>query len=466
MWVAVALALPIVVGALVVQLLRARTSASLLDLFLGAGLGLGATSVVWFLWLVVAGPPALGFHITEAAAVVGLGAAVVLTRRGRAAPPVTAAPVSGRRLRLFLGVVLALVVASSLVAFVVCWLGEPHGHWDAVEIWNMRARFFVRAGDNWRDAFAVTFPGAHTDYPLLLPASVARGWGYVGQETTLVPALIALTFTLSAAGVLWGFVSVLRGPTAGLLAALALLGTSNFLRIGFGQIADVPLGFFVLAAVGLLCLHDRAAGGGRGNLILAGMMAGFAAWVKNEGLLFLVCLFAARLLVHGLRHGWKAAAAELPALLLGVGPVLLVVVYFKATVAGANDLVSGQGGQATLSRLADWPRYRTIAAGFFWELLYIGPGAVVVLALAFALLGSAPPQARRSAVVPLLVTALLLLGYIAVYATTPKDVYWHLRTSLHRLYMHLWPLALLGYFLVVATPEEALARRAALSKKA
>jgi hypothetical protein len=464
MWVVVALALPLLAGTLVVRLLRARTSASPLDLFLGAGLGLGATSVLWFLWLVVAGPPAVGYHAAEAAAVVGLAVALVLSRRGRAAPAMTAAPVSGRRLRLLLGAALALVVVSSLVAFVVCWLGEPHGHWDAIEIWNMRARSFYRAGDNWRDAFAVTFPGAHTDYPLLLPASVARGWGYVGRETTLVPALIALTFTLSAAGVLWGFVTELRGPTAGLLAALALLGTSSFLRIGFGQIADVPLGYFILATVGLLCLHDRA-GGSRGNLILAGMMAGFAAWVKNEGLLFLGCLLTARLLVHGSRHGWKRAAAELPALLLGVVPILLVVAFFKANLAWANDLVSGQGGEATLSRLTNWDRYRTIAAGFFWELMYIGPGAVVVLALAFALLGPAPRQARRGAALPLLVLSLMLLGYLAVYATTPKDVYWHLKTSLHRLYMHLWPLALLGYFLMVATPEEALARRAAHAKK-
>jgi hypothetical protein len=53
----------------------------------------------------------------------------------------------------------------------------------------------------------------------------------------------------------------------------------------------------------------------------------------------------------------------------------------------------------------------------------------------------------------------MLAGFFAVYLPTPRDLAWHLSTSLHRLYMQVWPLALLGYFLVVATPEEVAARR-------
>jgi hypothetical protein len=46
-----------------------------------------------------------------------------------------------------------------------------------------------------------------------------------------------------------------------------------------------------------------------------------------------------------------------------------------------------------------------------------------------------------------------------VYLLTPLELAGHLYSSLHRLLMHLWPLALFTFFLGVATPEEALARR-------
>jgi hypothetical protein len=52
---------------------------------------------------------------------------------------------------------------------------------------------------------------------------------------------------------------------------------------------------------------------------------------------------------------------------------------------------------------------------------------------------------------------LTLAGYAFVYLTTPQDLAWHLRTSLHRLLLQLWPSALFVFFLLVKTPEQALA---------
>jgi len=50
----------------------------------------------------------------------------------------------------------------------------PHGAWDAWAIWNLRARFLAGPGDAWRAAFDDALAWSHTDYPLLLPATVAR----------------------------------------------------------------------------------------------------------------------------------------------------------------------------------------------------------------------------------------------------------------------------------------------------
>jgi Dolichyl-phosphate-mannose-protein mannosyltransferase len=462
MGLGLALALAAALGIIAVRLLRGADDEWFLDLFLGVGCGLGMTSAAWFVWLVLFDPPGTSLLMVEAAALVGLALLLVVRRR-----PANSSPqgIDGRPPRLLLAA-LVVIVGSSLVAFVVTFLGEPHGHWDAAQIWNLRARFFVRGGEHWRDAFALNFPGTHADYPLLLPVSVARCWNIIGNETPLAPATIALLFTLATAGALGALVGALRGATAGVLAALALLGTSTFIRVGLGQIADVPLGFYILAAVGLVCLHDRTGDGRPGELMLAGLMAGFAAWTKNEGLLFLVCFFGAWLFTRLRGPGVKQTIQELAYLLIGLLPAALLLAYFKIVLAPPNDLVEGQAAQSLVKRLTDPARYATIGSAFLWELLYIGPGAVVVLGAALVLLGRVPRESRPSAALPGLVTALMLLGYFAVYATTPYDVYWHLRTSLHRLYMQLWPLALLWYFLTVATPKEAAARTARRAGKA
>ena len=296
-------------------------------------------------------------------------------------------------------------MASTLLAFVVCWLGEPHGFWDAIAIWNLRARFLFLGGDHWRDAFAMPDPRFHTDYPLLIPGSVARCWTYVKMDTSLAPALIALLFTLGTAGLLGGLVTVWRGRLWGSLALITLLGTKNYVRIGLYQIADVPLAFFILAAVGLLSVRDRPNNGGQGCLVLAGMAAGFAAWTKNEGLLFLACLFPARLLVCGAAHGWKEALRELPPLLLGLLPIALLLLYFKARLVGPNDLIRSQTTDTMLGRLGDPSRYRTIAVAFVSELLAIGPLAIVVFAAVLILMGRAPRGVRSRTAFPLLVAS-------------------------------------------------------------
>jgi hypothetical protein len=55
----------------------------------------------------------------------------------------------------------------------------------------------------------------------------------------------------------------------------------------------------------------------------------------------------------------------------------------------------------------------------------------------------------------------MLGGYFGVYVLTPKDLGWHLGTSLDRLLPQLWPLALFPSFLAAASPEEGLAGKSA-----
>jgi hypothetical protein len=336
----------------------------------------------------------------------------------------------------------------------------PHGDWDASAIWNLRARFLYRGGEDWTDAFSPSIPWTHPDYPLLVPASVARGWRYTGGETTLVPRLVAGLFLAANVGLLMAALALLRCPAQGWLGGLALLATPSFLAEGTAQYADVPLAFFFLASAALFEALDRRAAPPWPLAALAGLAAALAAWTKNEGLLFLVATAAVRgLAALRVRPGWQPLAVEVSAFAAGALPVLAVLANFKLRLAPANDLVAGQGAEATLSRLADLSRYGWTAGAFLGQVGMIGPGMVIVLAVYARLLGRAPQSTASWTGHSRTLLAIMLAGYFVVYLTTPNDLPTHLGTSLGRLLVQLWPLTLLALFLAGAAPGETSAGR-------
>src|SRR5208283_841176 len=142
----------------------------------------------------------------------------------------------------------------------------------------------------------------HSDYPLFLPASIARSWEFIGRETQLIPSAIGLLFTFAIIGIVVASISRFRGERQGLLAGLILLGTPFLIGLGASQYADVPLSFFFVATVALLFLHAESPSQMH-FLILAGMAAAFSAWTKNEGILFLMLLFLLHFVVTTLVKG-------------------------------------------------------------------------------------------------------------------------------------------------------------------
>jgi hypothetical protein len=246
-----------------------------------------------------------------------------------------------------------------------------------------------------------------------------------------------------------------RGTSQALLAAVALLGTSFFVQQSSSQYADLPLAWCMLAAVAALVLYDETGRTSAGWLALAGAATGLAAWTKNEGLSFVVVIAALHTTQSIRRAGVRGGTSGALPLVAGLLPVLLVVVYFKATFAPANDLVTGQGLQATLARLLDASRYAQISATLVAALLRMIKGLFFVLPVYFLLMGpTATAHGRSGARFALTAYGLVLLSYCAVYLVTPYELAWHLETSARRLLLQLWPGTLAAFFLVVAAPEE------------
>ncbi len=292
---------------------------------LGIGAGAGVASCLYFLTLLTAGP-----SFTALSAAIGTALAIALAlgffarRKG-----ISLQWAEGPAVPWYLNTVFVLACLLAVIMFLGAVGFNPHGEEGAWSIWNLRARFLFRAGAFWRDAFSSDLNWTHPDYPLLLPGLVALCWKLARQESTDAPIAIAFLFTLGTAGVLATTLGALRGKAYALLAGTLLLGTASFVALSAALYGDVPLSFYILAALALLCLQDRYPVDWRFSA-LAGLMAGFAAWTRNEGIFFVI---AADCGSRNLRHPiWRSQGFASPATSLACSVWLRrwgIVVFFK-----------------------------------------------------------------------------------------------------------------------------------------
>jgi hypothetical protein len=297
------------------------------------------------------------------------------------------------------------------------------------------------------------------DYPLLLPATIARLWTYWGEDSQIVPAAVALFFTCAIVGLGLAALTILRSRSQGLLAGMVLAGTSFLIAHGATQYADVPLAFYIMATLVLCCLYDKSETGTPSILVLAGFMAGLAAWTKNEGGLFVLVVIIARLAALVPLTGWRASLRQLVVLGTGLAPIAMLLLFFKTQIAPATSLLVSQGLGSVLTRLENASSYLEVGRAMVGKALRVGHPGLTLFAVYWWLVGRAAPRDPQSLVrTPAITLSLMLLGYFMVFVITPfNSVAYQLATSLDRLWLHLWPSAVLLFFLIVRTPEEAMA---------
>jgi len=430
---------------------------------LGAGVGIGIASSLYFLCLATFGPKVAIIAAVEG---VALAAAVVLAavaKRRKTLLDWAPGPPSPWYLRAAFGVTLL----TALAMFIFYALTKPHGEWDAWSIWNLRARFLFRAGDFWKDAFSSQLAWSHPGYPLLLPGVIALCWTLARNESTLAPAAIALLFTFGMASSLIATVGILRGKTQALIAGTVLLGGVGLVVNGANQYADVPLGYFILATLALVCLQERHPEDLRFT-VLAGLTAGFAAWTKNEGLLFLVAVVAARGWAIGRYGNRSALLPQLLRMAAGFVAPLALVGFFKLRFAASDDLLSKRPGQI-VENVANIGRWITVLEAYVKAPFRMGNfiiPIILVLALYWYLVRFKVEERDRPGLATILGTlAITLAGEFAIYLAFPGDVAWQLNTSLERLLLQLWPAGLLAFFLAANAPQLAGISKAAAKSK-
>mgnify|MGYP000862530652 FL=1 len=460
----------------------------LLRVFLGAGAGIGVVSLAGFCFLFIR--VGSSFFLREFA-LAAFGAALVWSawRKGilREAYARAGGTTTRDRKTLLTPLALAITALSAAATFAIAVYREPHGKWDAFLIWNMHARFLFRSGENWMDYFRSGLDWTHPDYPCLLPLSIVRVWEYCGGETLAAPIAIALLFTLLVAGLLWTALGTLRNNEQGCLAAMLLAASPLFVLVGASQLADIPLSFFILGAIVVLFLHDRLEKPGSSAVVMAGLLAGLAAWTKNEGILFCSLILLVRPVITGFYEGPRRAAGEFVSLFAGAAPALLVLFLFKTAIAPPSDLLAGQTAGGFVERLGDAGRYGTVLMSYLRTGLTFTQGipdvrapfvvnpfipGFILLAAYLALSGiEKDPRDGRGFLTGWAVVALTLAGYFFVFIMTPHDLKWHLLTALNRLFLQFWPAVIFLVFMAArgyrpAPAEESPGERQKGSRKA
>ncbi|WP_215235235.1 hypothetical protein [Dyadobacter linearis] len=337
--------------------------------------------------------------------------------KSKSLPPLQAAS----NLKLLVMAVAALVLTTGFNQYVYRW-----GDWDAWAIWNLHAKFLFHP-EYWTNLFLYTdkLRVTHPDYPLMLPSLIAFIWRGLGTIIPFVPIAIAHLVLLAIP--LTVFLALNRfGHLFSAAIALAIFALdTKFINVAGSQYADTLLALFIL--VTFIIYKETTAGGNAKLLVLLGFFAGSATWVKNEGQLFFV-VFSFLFLLQNLRKPVTVLRYVAGALI-----PLLILLHFKFVLAPANDLVHASRGAELLDLIASPMRYLLIAK---YLLLTAFEYYWIVILLSAIVLFNKIPFVRTF---PFAVITMVLLGYFAVYLTTPHDLTWHLEASTDRLLHHIYP---------------------------
>lgn len=458
----IAMISPVVIGTALIAVLIQRSSLKgvslLLTLCLGTGIGFGLTSAAIFMWLDILGRPEQAYASAEVSAATVL--VLIAFYRQRQKGPSNSEKTdlnseSSTKESRWLQATFVILITISMASFLLkIFFENPHGIWDACTVWNYRARWLFRGGDNWPQAFSYQMAADRPDYPLLISGSIFRMWQMLGNDYTAIPCLVAFFFTYGSIFIIFAAIAMLRGKHQGYLAAIFMLISTQFFNVGNYQYSDVPLAFYILCTVMLYCLKDRFPEKNFQLAALGGLTASCAAWTKNEGLLFFVFV----LLIH---HLWpllkKDRSAPLREILgFGIGLVFIfgTLIRFKLKFGTTNDLINTANLSKVGVYLLDKDRLLTVSIGIIKKIFIFNDSLILLLVAYLALSGfdrSAHTKQRFFFHGSLLL--LMLGGYFLSFMVSPYNLQWHMGSSLRRLIVQLWPAFVFLFFNYVSGPE-------------
>ena len=416
----------------------------LVKIFLSAGVGFGVSSLFSFLWIWVGLPLTVYAWVESILAILLMIWLLFQNREILRIPQVT---VKQEFLWLSFLAAGALFFALNLILF---GLQYPHGRPDAWINWNVVARFIYLGGADWQATFLRQWD--HPDYPFLVPMTNAITWVLLGNASTWGPVALHFVLSLFAAGLLFAFVNIFRGFKQSILPVLIFTSLPFVVNQGMRQYSDFLVAYLILAAGGLTLMYLQTKE--KRIAVLVGLVIGLAGWAKNEGLMAILSVSFVWVLLALKKEGRTGLLRYAIGLIFPV----VVIVLFKIFLAPSNDLISAQ--ESLADKIFDIERYKTIfsiAIPMLWNLGNT-PISIIGLIILTALLVGRSTNRITGLWALAVIVLIQLTAYFGIFVLTPRDLAWHLNTSLDRLYLHILPLAFLLFFLWLKSPQELLSK--------
>lgn len=329
----------------------------------------------------------------------------------------------------------------------VLWIGmvasiqareRPRGEWDAVAMWNARARLLERSESVAPEAIRRLERGQPA-YPLYLPMANAAQAVWSGGDGSLTPRLTALWSLAGLLAALVLFTPVRFGPWP----TVAVASTPVVVFWGLSQGADLLLAYHIFLGIAGILRVPAARGSTALSPWLVGFLIGLLPWIKEEGWLY---ASVGALLSLSRRSLRTEPAAEQEAdwnrVWLGVFPGILAVCAFKLIWVGPG-VSADFAARLRFEGWSDADAWLTVARGYVGHFADLGSSRwsfawPAVAALWF--LGAG----RRRAALPLEggAAGLLLaiaLGWALFFPISPFGTEVHVRQALERLLLQPFP---------------------------
>jgi hypothetical protein len=330
-------------------------------------------------------------------------------------PSVTEPGTDKRSMLILAAGVILLTVASAILV-------RKNGDIDSIANWNFIAKYLYQP-EYWKLLFAYSGIDAHPDYPLAYPAAIAFFWRIFGDKEIIS---LAITYIPTVCIPVMIYLAIYKKHLPIATCLLLIFATNSFyLNCGLNQYADTLLSFYLLGAMLSILSYKKT--NEPAFLLLCAVMLGCCIWTKNEGLIIagIFGLFYLRTFL---------AKQNLKYFVLGILPFLLILAFFKIAYAPSNDLVS-LSDNTLLSMATEKMRYKMIAEYLsivFNNDFYLLK-LIVVAYLAYCVF------TRRNLNKNIYMLLSIFGVYLLVYLFTPRDIRWHLATSLNRLILQLYP---------------------------
>ncbi|TWU08990.1 hypothetical protein CA54_42300 [Symmachiella macrocystis] len=338
---------------------------------------------------------------------------------------------------------------------------EPWGGIDSMYTWQLRARFLFDVNGPWTNGFSNDLALLHPDYPPMYSWALSALWSLDGAEKS--SAAVCLFFPIFPAWVLLmaGWWKT-QNPGSNFRLTIPLVCSVVLpiaVRMNAGLMLDLVLAYAIAASVAWFEWGRHQIS--RTTFATAAFIAGWAALVKNEGILWLLVFTATSMWIGTRRNSpirlKMTSSGFLKALVVGGAVPLICLLIFKATLAPPSDLADPVRA-AQISEVIQ-PEVVLLPTSLLIRVDQLFEGFRHQLTVSYFIENIVPNWrdwgmslwmlpvltvwgfvGRKRKVSGLFVALLLqAVGYYVIYLMTPYYPYWHLSTSMNRLVLHLLP---------------------------